>query len=123
MFQLFPAIIVLGITYGIYKLFELYVRRKERIMMIEKLSISESAVIPPDVSKYFSSPTPTSWALRLGLLLTGLGLGLSTAVIMNHFMDMERYSRDELLYFAFMLLFGGLGLVIAYLIEQKQKKD
>ena len=128
--DLFLTIMVLGIAYAIYKLFELYARRKERMMMIEKFSLGEGMVIPPDVTKWFSPPTPVSWALKIGLLLSGLGLGLGIAVIMHYcmgqFPEMDEYrSRDtwEILYFSLMMLFGGLGLTIAYLIEQKQKKD
>ena len=121
--DLFPAIIVLGIAYAIYKLFELYARRKERIMMIEKLSIGDSGIAPPDIAKWFSPPTSNSsfGALRIGLLLTGIGLGLGITVILNYCMDIQRYER-EVLYLASMLLFGGLGLTIAYLIEQKKRK-
>ena len=128
---MFVTIITLGIAYAIYKLFELYARRKERILMIEKMSFGDGMVIPPDVSKWFSPPTqiPTSWALRLGLLLSGLGLGLGIAVIMNYcmgqFPQMNEYQSREhwnTLYVASMMLFGGLGLLIAYLIEQKNQK-
>jgi len=119
--DLFPAIIVLGIAYAIYKLFELYARRKERIMMIEKLSIGEGVVISPDFAKLFSPPTPTSWALRLGLLLAGLGLGLGIAIVMKQCMNLDGNDRD-VLYFALMLFFGGLFMSISYLIEQKNRK-
>ena len=126
--NLFQAIIVLGIAYTIYKLFELYARRKERIMMIEKMSICDT---PPDVSKWFS-PTisiPAFGALRVGLLLTGIGLGLVIAVLVNYLMDINNFLLNypnnrfgDVLYLASMLLFGGLGLTIAYLIEQKNRK-
>jgi hypothetical protein len=117
---MFEAIIALGIAYGFYKLFELFVRRKERMAIIEKMSIGDGMITLPDVTKWFSSSMPTSWALRLGALLTGLGLGLSIAVIMNYCMQFQRNEQD-VLYFASMLLFGGLGLVIAYLLEQKKQ--
>ncbi len=116
--ELYPAIMVLGIAYAVYKLVELFARRKERMAIIEKISLNEGAVIPPDITKWFSPPTQTSWALRLGLLLAGLGLGLGIAVIMNYCMG--NLPNGDALYFALMLLFGGLGLVIAYLIEQKK---
>ena len=119
MLQLTPPIIVLGIAYAIYKIFELFVRRKERMAMIEKLNISDGAIIPPDITKWFTPPTPASWALRIGLLLTGIGLGLGVAVIMNYHMNLR---NSEALHLASMMLFGGLGLLIAYIIEQKQKK-
>ena len=118
---MFDFIIPLGIAYIIYKVFELYVRRKERMAMIEKMSFGDGTVIPPDVTKLFSPSTPTSRALQHGFLITGLGLGLGIAFIMNHCMEIQHYEK-EVLYFALMLLFGGLGLVIAYLIEQKNRK-
>jgi xanthine/uracil permease len=121
--QMFGAIIVLGIAYTVYKLFELYARRQERMTMIEKMGFGDGTAVPPDFAKWFSPPPtlPTSWALRLGLLLTGLGLGLVTAVITNHCLEFLRYEKD-ILYVASMMLFGGLGLLIAYLIEQKNQK-
>ena len=116
-------------AYGIYKLFELFVRRKERMAMIEKMSFGDGMVVPPDVTKLFSPPIPTFGALRIGLLLTGLGLGLVLAIFMNSYLDWLASNAGgrpgryfEVLYLAFMLLFGGLGLVIAYLMEQKNRK-
>ena len=127
--DLFPAIMVLGIAYAIYKLFELYARRKERIMMIEKMSFSEGVINPPDVTKWFSTPIPKFGALRVGLLFVGIGLGLTIALIMNYcmgpFPNLSEYhsmANWGTLYFSLMMLFGGLGLVIAYLIEQKNQK-
>jgi len=124
--QMFSAIIVLGIAYTIYKLFELFVRRKERMAIIEKMINGEGVVNFPDVSKWFSSPTPKVGGLRLGLLLIGLGLGLVTAIILNFFFVFNNnalsWQDKDILYFAMMMLFGGLGLLIAYLIEQKNLK-
>jgi len=127
--QMMGAIIVLGIAYAIYKLVELFARRNERMIIIEKMSSGNGAVNFPDVTKWLSPPTQTSWALRLGLLFVGIGLGLGIAVIMNFYMgefpQMNEYqSRQkwDILYFAFMAFFGGLGLLFAYLIEQKNRK-
>jgi MFS family permease len=124
--QMFSAIIVLGIAYAIYKLFELFVRRKERMVIIEKMSSGECVVNFPDVSKWFSSPTPKLGGLRLGLLLIGLGLGLAMAIILNSFFAFNSralsWQDKDILYFALMMLFGGLGLLVAYLIEQKNLK-
>ena len=119
--HLAPPIIVFVIFYFIYKMLELFARRNERMTMIEKLNIGDGADIPPDISKLFTPPTPASWALRLGLLLMGIGLGLCLAIIMDYEMDFS--GNSEAFYFASMMLFGGLGLVIAYIIEQKQKKQ
>jgi hypothetical protein len=118
--QLEAMVIVLGLAYATYKLVELFVRRRERMAIIEKMSLSDGAVIPPDITKWFTPPAPASWALRLGLLLSGLGLGLGVAVMMNF--NMGDLPNGNALYFALMMLFGGAGLVVAYLIEQKNRK-
>jgi len=120
---MFVTIIILGIAYAIYKLVELFARRNERMSIIEKMSLGDDVMNPIDVNKWFSPPTPASWALRLGLLLIGLGLGLGIAVILNSYMKFTSYSNEAgIMYIALMMLFGGLGLVIAYLIEQKNLK-
>ena len=116
---LFPAISIFGVAYFVYKVIELFARRKERMAVIEKLSISNGAIVPPDITKWFPTPEPASWGLRLGLLLSGLGLGLALAVIMDF--NMKDLPNGDMIYFALMLLFGGLGLVTAYIIEQKKK--
>ena len=112
-------IVVLGITFAIYKLFELFVRRNERMVMIEKLNVSDGAIFPPSINKWFSSK-PSSWALRLGLLFMGIGMGLGIATIIT---QISPFSNDESMYFGLIMFFGGMGLVIAYIIEQKQKKQ
>ena len=130
MIHITEVFIVLGIVYGIYKLFELFVRRKERMFLIEKMSFGDGMVAPPDFSKWFSPPTPKFGALRIGLLLIGLGLGIGVAVFLNNFLDWQNMinagklpnQHGEILYFSLMMLFGGLGLVIAYLMEQKNLK-
>ena len=111
--------IVLGITFAIYKIFELFVRRNERMAMIEKLNISDGAIIPPDITNWFTPPTPSSWALRIGLLLMGVGLGLGISSFVHMIGD---FRNDDPMYFGLTMFFGGLGLLVAYIIEQKQKK-
>ena len=78
---LVPIFIVGIITLGIYRLFELFVRRKERMSIIEKL---QNNVDPSVFANKFSLPLlgqpgvkfPSSWPLRASLLLVGIGLGL-----------------------------------------------
>ena len=123
------AITFLGIAYYVYKIFELYARRKERMFMIEKMSFGESMATPPDLTKWFSPLKPKCGALRFGLLLVGIGLGLGIALMMNFCMgpfpkmaDYQSSRHWDSLYVALMMLFGGLGLLISYLIEQKNQK-
>ena len=128
------SMVIVAIIFGvIYKLFELYVKRKERIMLIERMS----EPLPPDAvkEKPFSDsqfPLKTSFArftsLRVGCLLTGLGVGLLAGFFILYairdttFIDGNALST---VYGACVLLGGGISLLVSYMIEQKQlhKKD
>ena len=120
------AIIFGSLTYGIYKLFELFVCRKERLALIEKLgsmSIANLSDLKINLS-IFKSPTFT--ALKAGCLLLGLGVGILTGFfICCHFVsgyaagDLNHIHRDQVsvIYISCALLFGGLGLLVAFLVE------
>ena len=115
-------LVVGTITLGIYKLFELFVCKKERIAMIENLSLNLN----------YSRSRFTFGSLKSGLLMLGIGLGLLVAffICINSFpgytasrnWDVER--QASVVYGACVLLFGGAGLLTAFLIEMKiQKKE
>ena len=73
-FIMVPAVMTI-ITLGVYKLFELFVCKKERIMLIEKMD--ERGLLPQmDTPKLRGSSFSFS-ALKIGCLLAGMGLGLS----------------------------------------------
>ena len=128
--------IVVGIiTLGIYKLFELFVGKKERLTMIEKLGdkldpsmLGNRLSLPLPVGTPFMSSSPISFsALKFGCLLLGMGLGLLTGYIIcattvpDYFTERNwRMSElTSLIYGANVLLFGGLGLVVAFIVELK----
>lgn len=126
--------LVVGIiTLGIYKLFELFACRKERMAMIEKLADKLNA---GDVNSklslnlnYSRSKFPFG-ALKSGLLMAGIGIGLLVAffICYNVFpnytgtrsWDVERQS--SVVYGSSVLLFGGLGLLIAFIVEMNMNK-
>ena len=130
----FTAIIVVPtIFYFTYKLLESLVRRKERMMIIEKLETLQPQSL--QISEAFGStdffPNKKFSGLRMGLLLAGIGLGLIVAWALMTIIYVEYKSyleesyrfRDVLnfLYLAAPALFGGIGLIISYVIEQRQK--
>lgn len=80
----------------------------ERMAMIDK-------GLSPDLFR--EAETAAGGPLRWGLLLIGSGLGL----LMGYWLD---YSFDmaEVAYFSMLLIFGGAGLAIAYVIESKRNK-
>lgn len=127
--------LVVGIVCaGIYGLFELFVRRKERLAIIEKIgdhldaSAFEGKLGLPNYMRHFSFSS-----LKTGCLLAGIGLGLLVGFIINMCMatKMDDYFNDGwykhevagTAYGASVLLFGGIGLIIAFIVEMKLGKD
>lgn len=136
--------IVVGIiTLGIYKLFELFVGKKERLTIIEKLGdkldpsiLGNKFNLPLPVGTVFNPSSPTSFsALKFGCLLLGMGLGLLVGYIIcattvPDYLTERNWRMDDLtslIYGANVLLFGGLALVVAFIVElkisRKSKKD
>ena len=94
------APLIVGIiTLGIYKLFELFACRRERITLIEKLGEKMSQtdlelngkICLPD----FNRPQLSFGALKGGCLLLGVGLGLLVGFILSYVSfspyDLDRY--------------------------------
>lgn len=89
-----------------------YLRRfenEERMAMIEK---------GVDPSVFTKKVRNTSGALRASLLFVGAGIGLLIA----YFLD-RAYAMEEVAYFSMVFLFGGAGLGISYMIEEKKNKN
>lgn len=120
--------LVIGIiTLGIYKLFELFVRKKERLTIIEKIgnklqpsSLLDSDLLISSLPKFRGVSFIT---LRIACLLLGLGIGLLVGFFISQSFDYtginqsNAYGLRELIYGASVLVFGGLGLLITFLIE------
>ena len=90
--------------------FYLKARNKERMALIEKNA---------DVSEIFKAPKfkfSFPW-FKFGMIITGVGLGLITAIILSSF-----YKIREELVPALMLFFGGMAIIIAYFIEKSKDR-
>ncbi len=115
------------ISFGIYKLFELFVCKKERLAIIEKMGEK----LTPDMLEHkinFSSINSSSFsALKFGSLFVGLGLGLLIAFFIHyHYADFcDTYFIRSAMYGSCVLIFGGIGLLTAFLVELKigRRKD
>jgi hypothetical protein len=82
-------------------------RNRERMSMIEK------GVDPKD---FLSKSKPSVYGIiKWALLLVGVGLGLFLGSLLETYTDIP----EEPAYFGCALLFGGLGLVVAFLITKK----
>ena len=119
------------VTWGIYKLFELFVCKKERLFLLEKMNFDNvSNVSVKDSLKKYNTSLPFSFsALKVGCLLIGLGLGIilfalnSDAIrayveITHH----STYSLAAMILSAGVLCMGGAGLLLAFIIEYKCSK-
>lgn len=133
MFSFITAPLVVGlVVLGIYGLFELFVRRKERLAIIEKIGDKLDASA---LAGKFSLPAYSTFkfsfsSLKIGCFLMGIGLGLLIASFFSLSLSPE-YSRLEgisswdlasNLYGACVLLCGGLGLIVAFIIETTMAK-
>jgi len=103
-----------AMIFGIMYLF-FTTRNKERMALIEKGA---------DASLFNTGKTHVPWfnwnkfALKTGMLLIGVGLG----IIAGALLDMaEVFPDTESGYFSMIFIFGGLALVIFYLIDRRSK--
>ena len=106
-------------------MFELFVRKKERLAIIEKIgdkldpSAFDAKIGLPRLTTNFSFSS-----LKTGCLLMGIGLG----ILFGFFLSLstnayDDYEMQSAVYGASVLLFGGLGLIIAFVLELKLSKD
>ena len=102
-----PIILIIGTIVMI-----IYLRRyenEERMAMIDK---------GIDPSVFTKKVRTTSGALRASLLLIGAGIGLLLGYALDRAFDM-----DQVGYFSMLLIFGGGGLGLAYMVEEKKIKS
>jgi len=90
-----------------------YIRK---MIHLEKLAMIEKGVSPEFLAS--KKKGRSSAALRFGLLSIGVGLGF----FIGYFLDLQ-YNMEEVGYFAMLFILGGVGLVVAYLIEEKKEKS
>jgi hypothetical protein len=100
-----PIIISIGVFVTI-----VYIRKFQNL---ERMSIIEKGLDP----KIFKHESSTAGTLRGAMLLLGAGLGL----LMGYWLD-RAFDMEEVGYFAMLFIFGGVGLGLAYLIEEKKMK-
>jgi hypothetical protein len=127
------------IVFGtIYKVVELFVRKRERLMLISKLT-EISNVDFKGISLYSSGNKFT--ALRVGWLMLGIGFGFLAGFLINMMATYGKYAYDfdsvwsfhdhvaGVVYIACICICGGIGLLLSYKAERKaehpeeQKKE
>ena len=126
--------VVCGIfVLGFYKLFELFVCKKERLLIIEKMGEKFTPEMLENKINLSSVGNVSFSALKFGCLFVGLGLGLLAAylicrttiddyVVRNADWNWEVKQTISVIYGACVLLFGGAGLLASFLVELKISK-
>jgi len=102
---LLPIIISLGAFVMI-----VYLRKFENI---ERMSIIDKGLSPDLFKSNRVAPTTIRWAL----LLIGVGIGFLMGYWLDRVFDME-----EVGYFSMLFIFGGIGLGLAYVLEERRQK-
>lgn len=123
-----PAVLTV-IGYFVYKLFELFVCKKERLYLMEH--VKDVSIEGGNMSRYFNQMglNPSFSALKWGAFFLGIGLGLLVAYFISintmsfrQLADWEYRQFVGVIYGGCTLLFGGLGLIIAFITEIKLKR-
>lgn len=120
------------IVFGtIYKVIELFVRKRERLMLISKLT-EISNVDFKGISLYSSGNKFT--ALRIGWLMLGVGMGFLAGFLINMMATYGKYAYDfdsiwqfhnhvaGIVYIACICICGGIGLLLSYKAERKAER-
>jgi len=81
----------------------------------ERMAMIQKGINPGNVSRQRTNPSGT---LRFALLAIGAGVGLLVGNVLETTTSLD----DEVAYFSMVLLFGGLGLLTAYLLQSKQEE-
>ncbi len=103
-----PIVVSLGVFIMIFAI--RYLENKENMAMIER-------GMDPQKAKRSREADPTR-TLKNSLLFIGAGLGLLLAIIITNSLEF-RGDTETGIFFALIAIFGGLGMLAAYLYERK----
>jgi len=103
---LVPILIALGAFVMV-----VFIRKYENA---EKLKMIEQGMDPN-----LNRPKKAAGGLKFALVAIGIGIGL----LIGNFLDVSGAVDDEVAYFSMGSIFGGLGLLIGYIIQMKQTKE
>lgn len=116
------VVVALAVTVPIIGLFVMLVYLR-RIENSERLAMIDKGVDP---TLFANKKRNSSGALRIALLFIGVGLGFVTG---DFWRQVDQQSHDfgyggsPIPYFSMIFIFGGLGLLTAYFIEEKKNKE
>lgn len=103
-----PLVVVPAFLATVFSIFYMFftTRHKERMMLIER---------GVDASIFIERKRSGPRALKIALLMAGLGMGLLLGSILSALTPID----EEVIHMAMMLLCGGAGLTLYYVIEHR----
>ena len=131
----------IGVAFFIYKWFELIILKKERMNIIQRLEgeslmeyvkripigLGRGNTVGADAvcAEKIHPVQPQAKGLRWGMLMLGIGLGAFMGVLFVYDIDIRHFENIyntrymcELAIGAWIILGGGSGLVLAFIIER-----
>ncbi|KGN75198.1 hypothetical protein HQ47_02330 [Porphyromonas macacae] len=126
---LFAALIIGIIFWVIFKIFELFVRRSERLKIIDHISdLPDGKVLSENLfPKHVTLSDRLS--IKIASLIIGMAFGIGLFFLFSLFnydlirqADTYFYDYNSVFLIALVLLFGGLGLLIPSLYFYKKDK-
>ena len=107
--EVFMALVIFGGFFGAYYIY-ITARHKERMALIEKGADASLFKKP-----YSIKPTTV---LKWGMFFAGLAIGAFFGNLIAEYTALE----DVVSYISMILLFGGLSLVLFYMVDKKIEK-
>ncbi len=116
------------VAFFIYKFFELLICRKERLMIVERITPDTMIEYVKQLrmginiggfvrSESLRMSYPASWSLRIGCLMFFIGLGLVLGFVLNTYIYRNDSYWSDMIIGGSMLGLGGLGLIVAFIVE------
>ena len=93
----------------VYGIFHLFIRRKERLALIEK-GVTASI---------FNKDADVSPSLKYGIFSIGIAIGF----LMGEFLYKTTAVNEGVAYISMIFLFGGAALLVYYYIARKHKRE
>ncbi|MBE9511376.1 MAG: hypothetical protein IMY71_10890 [Bacteroidetes bacterium] len=114
MSEILIVAIIFGAIFGVFYLY-FSTRNKERLSLIEKGA---------DASLFYSTKKKKTFpwlTLKFGMLFVGIAVGTAIGILFTNSFPLN---LEPLFIFSMIFLFGGLSLILNFMIERKlSKKD
>jgi len=105
-FFIVSGAVIFGVMYVYYT-----TRNRERMALIEKNA-------DPSILKPASNGGFKLFAIKFGMLMMGIGLG----ILFGSILDATTVLEEEVAFFSMVFLFGGAGLFASYYVGRKLQK-